>query len=159
MVFTDNNNTFNNNQSSNNHKNFNAYQPQEIPQPQVLPQSYYTPVQPQQSYYAPVQPQRTSNTNGILSIVLGLFGCCSGLPAVVGLIFGIIGVKNNKNDTLSIVGLVINVLVIVFWVIAFGWQIYKDIRSDLLKQLLNDHLTAQLEQLESVETAIISSIK
>ncbi|MBP3415707.1 MAG: DUF4190 domain-containing protein [Clostridia bacterium] len=65
------------------------------------------------------QPAAENNTsvNGIISIVLGLFGCCCyGLPSIVGLIMGIIGVKRKKDDILSIIGIVICAMVIVYFV-------------------------------------------
>lgn len=150
----------NNDQTPDGYKNFNEYQPQEIPQPQNAGSQIPQPQTLPQGYYAPVQPQQTSNTNGILSIVLGLFGCCCyGLPAVAGLILGIIGVKNNKSDTLSIVGLVISGLAIACWiysivVLALNWDFYMETCKELMEQMTE--LTAELE---NVSAAFISSIK
>lgn len=94
------------------YKDFNGYKTtsdadSDIPQPS------------QPLFYDRSQDQLSDNSNvyGIISIVLGLFGCCCyGLPSIIGLIMGIIGVKRKKDDILSVIGIVICAMIIVYFI-------------------------------------------
>lgn len=102
---------------------------------QQLPQAYYTAPQPQQG--------KTSPVFGILSIVLGVLGCCCySVPSIIGLILGIIGVKKNSGRVASIIGIVISALVIAYWVFCIAFM-FKN------PEILEEYMEQYQEILES----------
>ena len=97
------NNNYQETQQNNLH---NAYQPN-YQQPPIYPQNSYQP----NNYNKP------NNTLGILSIVLGIF-----IP-LVGIILGIIGINKakttNSNKIISIIGIIISIVMMIFYGIIF----------------------------------------
>lgn len=176
------NNQFPNNQFPNNapqqpdgYRNFNEYQTQA--QPEAQPQNtyqappqapYQAPPLPQAQYYNyTAQPKNESKTYGILSIVFGVCGCCCcGLPSIVGVILGIIGVKKNKDDVLSIVGLVISALLtayLLYSVIDFAvhYDDYMAMFNEFMEQyneLMEMSMEQAMENMENLESVSGSSL-
>lgn len=83
---------------------------------------------------------------GIISIIIGFIPLCGSialLPAIIGLILGIVDVvlKKKKGEKLavSIAGLVLSaiaIIVIIFWVFVFGVAV-MDSASDTMKNSLS----------------------
>ena len=98
------------------YNNFNGYPvpPQAAPQappPPYPPQQY--PAQP--AYYVMPQPEeKKSHVLGILSLILGIFGCCYGVTSIIGIILAIIDLKRNKANALAIIGLIISILTLIY---------------------------------------------
>jgi hypothetical protein len=73
------------------------------------------------------EPERTSIA-AILSLVLGLLGCCTGVTSIIGVplaIFGIVGISRSKGRIggmgIAIAGLLIGLLSLVIWIgLLFG---------------------------------------
>lgn len=79
----------------------------------------------------------TFSPMGIISCALALMGCCGyGLPSIVAVILGAIGVKRNKKDVAAKIGLIAGILIVVFW-IATIIRIATDpeLRKELLDQM------------------------
>jgi hypothetical protein len=80
------------------------------------PNYQQTPTYPQNSYQ-PNNYNKPNNTLGILSIVLGIF-----IP-LVGIILGIIGINKakttNSNKLISIIGIIISIVMMIFYGIIF----------------------------------------
>lgn len=94
------------------------------------------------------QPGSGVDTYGILSVILAPLSCCFlGLPAVVGLVLGILGLKKNKNSTLCIIGIVLCTLAVLY----IGYYIIMMIREPELYQQMMDEYMAAIE--ESSQTA------
>lgn len=65
------------------------------------------------------QPEKSSVGLGIWSIVLAVSGCCCcGLPSIIGLILGIVGLKNQKGRGLCIVGIILSIAAIAYYAIS-----------------------------------------
>lgn len=63
------------------------------------------------------QPEKSSTALGIWSIVLAVCGfCCCGFTSIVGLILGLVGLKNKKGRGLCIVGIILCALAIVYYI-------------------------------------------
>ncbi len=180
------NNQFPNNQFQNNapqqpdgYRNFNEYQTQA--QPEAQPQNtyqappqapYQAPPLPQAQYYNyTAQPQNESKTYGILSIVFGVCGCCCcGLSSIVGVILGIIGVKKNKDDVLSIVGLVISALLTAYLLYAMINIVvhydefieyvnnYMEQYNEIMEQYMEQSMEQAMENMENLESVSGSSL-
>lgn len=80
-------------------------------------QSYQQPPTYPQNNYQPNNDNKPNNTLGILSIILGIF-----IP-LVGIILGIIGINkaktSNSNKKLSIIGIIISIVMLIFYLIIF----------------------------------------
>lgn len=84
---------------------------------------------------------------GILSIIIGFIPLCGSialLPAIIGLILGIVDTvqKNKKGEKkgVSIAGLILSaiaIVVIVFWVFIFGVAISSDVNEILEESTKN----------------------
>jgi hypothetical protein len=89
--------------------------------PQQPPPVYPSPYPPPAGFYDPYRPTKPPGTNGkaIASLVTSVAGLlCCGLPAIAGLILGIIAMRETKRtgqdgNGLAIAGVVIGALVIV----------------------------------------------
>lgn len=65
------------------------------------------------------QPEKSSTALGIWSIVLAVCGfCCCGFTSFIGLILGLVGLKNKKGRGLCIVGVILCALAIVYYIIS-----------------------------------------
>lgn len=102
-----------------NQQNYNYqydYQPNNQQSYQQNQQSYQQsyqqpPTYPQNNY---PQEDKPNNTLGILSIILGIF-----IP-LVGIILGIIGInKANSNKKLSIIGVIVSIVMMIFYGVIF----------------------------------------
>lgn len=63
------------------------------------------------------QPEKSSTALGIWSIVLAVCGfCCCGFTSIIGLILGLVGLKNKKGRPLCIVGIILCVLAIAYYI-------------------------------------------
>ena len=83
------------------------------------------------------------DTFGILSVILAPLSCCFiGLPAVVGLVLGILGLKKNKNSTLCIIGIVLCTLAILY----MGYYIIIMIRNPEMYQQMIEEYMASIEE-------------
>jgi hypothetical protein len=98
------------------------------------PAGYYYP-----GVYDPYRPTKPPGTNGkaIAALVTSLVGLlCCGLPSIVGLILGVIGIRETKRTgqdgyAIALIGTIIGGLALAGWVIylllsigiyASGWQ-------------------------------------
>ncbi len=84
---------------------------------------------------APAYDQRPTNGMAVASLVLSLVGLCTGITAILGIIFGIVGrnqcrEKNEKGEGMAIAGIIIGavivglgVLYVLFMMIMFGMMI------------------------------------
>ena len=83
------------------------------------------------------------DTFGILSVVLAPLSCCFvGLPAVVGLVLGILGLKKNKNSTLCIIGIILCSLAVLY----MAYYVIIMIREPELYQQMIDEYMASIEE-------------
>lgn len=93
--------------------------------PAGFPPSGPTGFQPPPGYqpygFQPVAPQQSTSGLAIASLVcslVGLFLC--GVPAVLGVIFGFVGLSQTKNNArrgrgMAIAGLVVGIIVVLLW--------------------------------------------
>jgi hypothetical protein len=123
----------------------NGSPPVDYPPDAGLPPPVYPPPYPGATAYPgyqgydPYQPVKPPGTNGkaIAALVLSLAGLlCCGLPSIVGLIFGVIAMRETKRTgqdgyAIALVGAIIGGLVVAGWVLylllsisiyASGWQ-------------------------------------
>lgn len=128
------------------HDDPNGNPPVDYPQDAGLPPPVYPPPYPGATGYPayspgydPYQPVKPPGTNGkaIAALVLSLAGLlCCGPPSIVGLIFGIIGMRETKRTgqdgyAMALIGAIVGGLVVAGWVLylllsisiyASGWQ-------------------------------------
>jgi len=100
----------------------------EKPQAYSMRQSLYS--QPQRPSYQPMQqrpsyqssspyPQNMNNTFGIASLIISIVGCCclfflAPVFGIIAIVLGGMGFKRDYNNTLSVIGIVIGIIDILF---------------------------------------------
>lgn len=89
-------------------------------QPGYPPQGY----QPQgyQPYGQPTAPRQGTSGMAIASLVCSLVGLMCGIPAILGIIFGFIGLSQTKDNArpgrgLAIAGLIVGILVVLLYTV------------------------------------------
>jgi len=87
------------------YENFNQYPQQGVPAQPIYVASNGTVMGSDESEKA--------KKLGIWGIVLAITSCCCGITAFIGLGLSISGLKKNKNSTLCIIALILNILAIV----------------------------------------------
>lgn len=113
----------------------------------------------QNSYDADAEPEKTSNTNSVISLIMGIlslvFCCCSVLgiiPAIVGIIMANKAKKNGETGgaataglVCSIIGLVFGIIVTLFYVI-YGVAVFA-----LINEWKNSGILDQIQYMDESE--------
>ena len=90
-------------------------------------------------------PQQNAGTDvlGIISVTLAPMSCCcSGVAAIAGLIVGIIGLKKNRNSTLSLVGVILCSLAVLY----IAYSIITMMRHPEEYQAMMEQYSGMLDQ-------------
>lgn len=65
------------------------------------------------------QPEKSSKALGIWSIVLAVCGfCCCGFTSIIGLVLGLVGLKNKNGRGLCIVGVILSAISTILYIIS-----------------------------------------
>ncbi len=108
--------------------------------------------------YSGANANRASNGNqsdvfGLISVILApLSCCCCGLPAVVGIVLSIIGLKKNSSSFLSRVGLILCILAVIY----AAYSIYNFVTNPELYQELLEQNMSMMEGLSETAGAIFT---
>ena len=134
------------------YNNFNGYQQESQPTTPIVISPEGAPNYQNNYQQNPQQQVNTVtkfNAYGLVSILLAPLGCCCcALPAVVGLILGIIGLKKYNKNILCIVGIVLCALTILYWVWSFIYTLQHPEEYQQAMEMYMEMIEESMQQAE-----------
>ena len=86
-----------------------------------------------------------AKTLGIWALVMAILSCCCGITSFVGLGLAITGLKKNKNSTICIIALILNILAVVAIIYnAVNYAMHPELLQQQMEQY--QQLMQQMEQ-------------
>ncbi len=131
------------------YNNYNGYQQDSQPAPPIVVSPEAAPSYQQPAYQQPVNTATKFNAYGLVSILLAPMGCCCcGLPTLIGLIVGLVGLGKYKKNILCIIGVVLSLLVLGYLAYSI---IYTMQHPEEYQQLMDAYMQAMEEQMAQME--------